>query len=82
MITGFLLAIPYASLIGGSASLIGTNSNLVLKEYFEKEFPNGGVNFLTFMLYGLPSSIIHLAISWLLIGYMYLPKEYAKLNNF
>lgn len=47
MNTGFLLSITYASLIGGSASLIGTTSNLFLKTYFEKYRQESSVNLIT-----------------------------------
>lgn len=59
-----MLGIAYSASIGGMATLFGTPPNLVLAgvvyEYYGIE-----ISFAQWMLFGLPISIILLAISWL-----------------
>ena len=69
---GFCLAISYSASIGGAGSLVGTQPNLILKGYFEKNYPNDGLNFLTYMAYALPTAIIMLTLSWLAINFLWL----------
>ncbi len=58
-----MLSIAYSASIGGLATLIGTPPNLVLagiiKEQYEVE-----ITFATWMMFGLPVSVIMLAICW------------------
>lgn len=60
------LAIAYSASIGGMSTLIGTPPNIVfagiVKETFGVE-----VNFLEWMMIGVPFSILMIAISWLVI---------------
>lgn len=74
LMKGFCLAICFSATIGGSASLIGTSSNIVFKNHFDKYHPKDSLNFLTFMLFALPFAIFHLICAWLIICIMYLPK--------
>jgi len=67
----FLLSLSYSASIGGSGSLVGTAPNLILKGFYDQNYPNGGLNFLTFMLYSLPCGILMIFISWLIM----LPKQ-------
>ncbi|CAK9252668.1 unnamed protein product [Sphagnum jensenii] len=65
----------YASSIGGQASLIGTSSNIFVKGYFETYHPTSGLNFLSFILYALPVSLVQLVAVWLILGGMFLPRQ-------
>ena len=60
------LAIAYSASIGGMSTLIGTPPNIVfagvVKETFGVE-----INFLEWMMIGLPFSILLIAITWLVI---------------
>jgi di/tricarboxylate transporter len=69
------LAITYAATICGTGSLIGTSSNIVFKDYFERNHPNDQLNFLTFMLFSLPISLVISACAWVILCFMWLPKE-------
>jgi sodium-dependent dicarboxylate transporter 2/3/5 len=71
----FSLAISYASVIGGFGTLIGSNSNIVMKEFYDEFRPNSSLNFFTFMLFALPISIILLFVSWLALCIMWFPKK-------
>ncbi len=72
----FLLSLSYAASIGGSGSIVGTAPNLILKGFYDQNYPNGGLNFLTFMLYSLPCGILMIIVSWLLMLFIWLPREY------
>jgi len=72
----FLLSLSYASNIGGSGSLVGTPPNLVLKGFYDQNYPNGGLNFLTFMIYSLPCGFLMIIVSWLLMLFVWLPRHY------
>ncbi len=72
---GFCLSICYAASTGGAGSLVGTTPNLVLKGYIDKNYPKGGVNFITYMGFGLPVSIIMVFIIWAVISVLWLPRK-------
>ena len=79
MLKGFCLSITYAATIGGTASLIGTSSNVVFKNHFDKYHPNDSMNFLTFMLYSFPISLVLTLLCWVVLCFVWLPKEYVFL---
>ena len=59
-----MLGIAYSASIGGMATLIGTPPNLVFAGFVEETF-NVEITFWQWPKFGLPISIIMLAISWL-----------------
>lgn len=61
-----MLAIAYASSVGGTATLIGTPPNLVFTGIVEKLFPNAPqIDFFTWMRIGIPIVIIFIPVVWL-----------------
>ena len=76
LIKAFSLGVGYAAIIGGSGSLIGGTTNILLKGYFDEKYPNDGLNFLTFMLFSLPISIIILVFTWIMLCFLWFPKKY------
>ncbi|MEL6672243.1 MAG: DASS family sodium-coupled anion symporter [Bacteroidota bacterium] len=58
-----MLAIAYSASIGGIATLIGTPPNLVLLSNVEK-FYGIEISFLQWLTFGLPLSLVLLAICW------------------
>ena len=58
-----MLAIAYSASIGGMATLIGTPPNLVLAGVVKTSY-NIEINFLQWMSFGLPVSILLLFICW------------------
>ena len=58
-----MLAIAYSASIGGMATLIGTPPNLVLAGVIKTSY-NIEINFLQWMSFGLPISILLLFICW------------------
>lgn len=70
--TALLLGIAYSASIGGIATLVGTPPNLALVRLFELSFPAAGeagyhLSFGQWMLFGLPLSLVMMAIVWLVI---------------
>ncbi|MFA0965011.1 DASS family sodium-coupled anion symporter [Roseivirga sp. BDSF3-8] len=70
-----MLAIAYSASIGGVATLIGTPPNLVLAGILE-EIYGYELTFVTWMKFGLPVSLVLLAICW-----VYLTRFSFKLKN-
>ncbi|KAH9396176.1 hypothetical protein TYRP_019928 [Tyrophagus putrescentiae] len=68
-----LLSIVYAANIGGTASLTGTGTNLVLQEVFLIEFPQStALNFTTWFAYAFPSALLTIFASWLYLCIKYI----------
>jgi sodium-dependent dicarboxylate transporter 2/3/5 len=63
-----MLAIAYSASIGGLATLVGTPPNLAFHRIFEITFPNAPeISFGKWMTFGLPLSLVLLAILWVLL---------------
>ncbi|XP_050409419.1 solute carrier family 13 member 2 [Patella vulgata] len=66
---GFALSVAYSANIGGTGSLSGTGTNLVMQGQTELVFSAHGqespINFLSWMIYALPGSMICLILAWL-----------------
>lgn len=58
-----MLGIAYSASIGGMATLIGTPPNLVFAGYIQEVY-NIDISFFQWFKFGLPISILLLAISW------------------
>ena len=92
--TGLMLGIAYACSVGGVATLVGTPPNLAFVRIFQITFPQAEpISFGTWMLMGIPLSIIMLIIIWLMITKLFyrvpqtihadsdvIEAEYAKLG--
>lgn len=63
-----MLGVAYAASIGGIATLIGTPPNAVLAGQLE-ELYGVDITFASWMAFGLPMSLIFLAITWLFLAY-------------
>jgi sodium-dependent dicarboxylate transporter 2/3/5 len=73
---GFCLAICYSASIGGAGSLVGTTPNLILKGHFEQFHPKADLNFVTYMGFALPISVIMIMVLWIVLTLLWLPKKY------
>jgi len=69
-----MLGIGYSASIGGVATLIGTAPNLVFAGIVEDMY-GISINFLEWMLFGLPLAIVMLAITWLYLTRIAYPSE-------
>ena len=57
------LSVAYAANNGGTGSLTGTGSNLVLKGMVQEISPENPINFLSWMLYNIPAMAVNLVMS-------------------
>ncbi|XP_067132212.1 Na(+)/citrate cotransporter-like [Centruroides vittatus] len=69
-----MLSIAIAAICGGTSTLIGTSTNMVLVDYLKYEFPDSNeVNFSSWMCYHVP--VVFLLV---LLIYLYLSKYVLK----
>ncbi|XP_068601399.1 Na(+)/dicarboxylate cotransporter 3 [Brachionichthys hirsutus] len=69
---GFLICIPYASSIGGTATLTGTTPNLILIGQLKSNFPDCDlINFGSWFAFALPLVVLFLFLGWVWIAFLY-----------
>ena len=84
--TGFsialLIGIAYASSIGGTATLVGTPPNLIFLSNYIKAFPDDQtVNFTSWFLFGLPTSLILFGAAYFILKRIFIHKKsYSNLD--
>lgn len=73
MATAILLAISFASSIGGTATLVGTLPNMVMKKFYDENFPTGtALDFSNWIALALPMSIVLLICMYFLLKFLFL----------
>ena len=77
-----LLGVAYASSIGGIATLVGTPPNLIFLSNYIKAFPNEQtVNFTTWFVFALPTSLILFVVAFFLLKKFFIHRDsYAGLD--
>lgn len=71
--TALLLAISFASSIGGTATLVGTLPNMIMKNFYEDNFTGGNqLTFLNWFLIAFPMSLTMLFVMFFLFRYLFL----------
>ncbi|XP_018058282.1 PREDICTED: protein I'm not dead yet isoform X3 [Atta colombica] len=69
----YYLVAAYASTLGGTGTIVGSGTNLTLKGFLEKRFPNSpGINFASWMLYSVPPMLLMGLLTWLWLQVMYM----------
>ena len=76
--TALMLGIGYAATIGGIATLIGTPPNAIFAGVVEKTY-GYSISFVEWMSFGLPLSIVMLAITWFYLTRIMFRSEVASL---
>ncbi|XP_057212892.1 solute carrier family 13 member 3 [Triplophysa rosa] len=69
---GFLISIPYAASIGGTATLTGTAPNLILVGQLKSSFPECDlINFGSWFVFAFPLMFLFLILGWIWISFLY-----------
>ncbi|XP_078274883.1 Na(+)/dicarboxylate cotransporter 3 isoform X2 [Rhinoraja longicauda] len=69
---GFLVSIPYAASIGGTATLTGTTPNLILVGQLKIYFPAcDELNFASWFMFSFPLAFLFLIVGWIWIAFLY-----------
>lgn len=69
---GFLICIPYAASIGGTATLTGTAPNLILIGQLKSYFPDCDlINFGSWFAFAFPLMLLFLFLGWIWITFLY-----------
>ena len=73
---GLLLGIAYSASIGGISTLVGTPPNLSFARIVSIIFPEmKEISFADWFIYAMPVTILLFLAAWLLLYFMYRPKE-------
>jgi len=83
---GLLLGIAYSASVGGIATLVGTPPNLSFARIVNIVFPEmTEISFADWFIFAIPVTILLFVATWLLLYFMYKPKESwqnIQLNEF
>ena len=66
------LSVAYAANTGGTGTLTGTGSNLVLKNVLADMGAATPINFANWMLYACPAMLLNLSVCWLWLQFWYM----------
>jgi len=76
-----LLGVAFSTSIGGTATLIGTMPNLILKDFYAQNFPElPELTFAQWFAFGLPLSLFMLLACWLLLKHFWLREKGVVLD--
>jgi sodium-dependent dicarboxylate transporter 2/3/5 len=76
---GLFLGVAYSSSIGGLATLVGTPTNLICVRILDMLFPGAPeISFATWFFFALPITVVMFGFAWLVIYFIYRPKEKWK----
>ena len=79
---GLLLGIAYSASIGGIATLIGTPPNAIFVKILEINFPDiPEVSFSSWFIFAMPISVFLLALTWILLIFLYCPKKVSTIDK-
>ncbi len=66
-----LMGIAYGAAIGGTATLVGTPPNLIMKGLYEAHVPGAQIGFLTWFLFAFPISFCFFVVGYLVLSIRY-----------
>jgi sodium-dependent dicarboxylate transporter 2/3/5 len=79
---GIMLSVAYSSSIGGTATLIGTGSNLILTQQLKILHPTAPeISFGKWFLFATPAAMIFAAFTWGFLCFLYARKTKFKISR-
>ncbi|XP_077986179.1 solute carrier family 13 member 1-like [Glandiceps talaboti] len=75
----FLLGIAYSSLIGGSATLVGSLQCIIMKDYLDTNYGIHVMGFTSWIAVALPCQLTIMAIGWVWLQWLFLDLSFTKL---
>ncbi|KAL2341366.1 hypothetical protein Fmac_009306 [Flemingia macrophylla] len=70
-----ILAVVYATPIGGTSTLTGTGVNLIIIGMWKSLYPEAKpISFNTWFFYGFPVAVLNLLCFWLILCILYVPR--------
>ncbi|XP_077986178.1 solute carrier family 13 member 1-like [Glandiceps talaboti] len=75
----FLLGIAYSSLMGGSATLIGSFQPVIMKDYLDTNYGTHVMGFLSWIAVALPCQLVILVIGWVWLQWLFLDLRFTTL---
>lgn len=73
MTKAYLLGAAYSATFGGTATIVGTGTNLTFKGIFESTFPRAdGINFAQWMIWATPQALVNIVITWFYVLVFYM----------
>ncbi|XP_077984397.1 Na(+)/citrate cotransporter-like [Glandiceps talaboti] len=76
---GLVLCIAYSANIGGTATLYGTSSNIVMTGQLESMYGyDATIDFGTWFAYGFPNQLIILLVAWLVLQWRFLDLKWIS----
>ncbi|MFN8288262.1 MAG: DASS family sodium-coupled anion symporter [Chitinophagales bacterium] len=74
--SAILLGLSFAATIGGMGTLVGTPPNMIFFGMYNREFPAGQkIDFLHWMLFGVPFSFTFLICAYFILKRMFIPER-------
>jgi len=74
--TGMFLAVAYIASVGGMSTLVGSPTNLVCPKILTLLYPGAPeISFADWFFFALPASVLMFIVIWLVIHFIYRPRE-------
>jgi len=73
--TALLIGLAYSATIGGMATLVGTPTNMIFYQSYQKAFPESTeMNFMSWAVIGIPVSLLMLLVAYVLLKWLFIPR--------
>jgi len=71
--TGFFLSLAYSANLGGTGTIVGSGTNLIVKGLVKQLYGSGtGLNFATWMAFNVPGMLINIFLAWIWLLFLFI----------